>query len=242
MYLAKSDLLSVVKKQYLYKLHSNLGLFLGLIITHIVGILFSITTISTSSMGSNSYSVNIVRLSSQPIAIFSHIFIVILAIFLNTKEFKNIDFIYVGNRLSSSLSDIAFIATFSSYASFSTVLSGFVMRTAKFMAVGSSNIVNEGFLITPMELVIGFVGTFLYLMLFASFTYFCSVLLCKSKLFAIVIMCAMVLSSRTTLLTNIFKFYGHESNVFNFTVKVLIAVIPAFAASIFVYNNMEVRQ
>jgi len=243
MSLAKSNLMSVVKKQYMYKLKGCSKFFLTIAIVQIIGMLFALTNAGGNMATSNSvYTVNIAKNSTIQVFIFTIACVVGATMFLNLEEYKDIDFTFVSNRISSNLSNIGFLITLSLFGAVTSALSGVVVRTIKYLFIGSEKIIETGFLITPLELICSIGATFLYILLFSSMVYFCAVLTKKSYIFIIVILAIVVLLPQMAIFSSIIKFYGKETSFLMFTLKVLITCSVFYAASVLVSNKQEVRR
>jgi hypothetical protein len=243
MSLAKSNLMSVTRKQYGFKLQTFSKFFIVIIVTQILGMFFAISNAGgQSSTSTGMYTFNIDINSTTPILIFTIACIIGATILLNIKEYKDMDFTFVSNRFSSNLSNIAFLITITLFGAVTSALSGAVIRVIKYLLIGSSNIVETGFFITPIQLMCSIGATFLYILLFIAVVYFSSVLIQKSNIFIVVILAVAVLLPRTSLFKTIIEFYGNELSFFMFMIKVISTCIVFFTFSIFLSNDLEVRR
>ncbi len=132
--------------------------------------------------------------------------------------------------------------TLSLFGAVNSALSGVIVRTIKYLFIGSEKIIEAGFLITPLELMCSIGAAFLYILLFSSMVYFCTVLTKKSYIFIIVILAIVVLIPQTAIFNSITKFYGKETSFLMFTLKVLITCSVFYAASVLGSNKQEVRR
>jgi hypothetical protein len=238
MSLVKSNLMSVVKKQYVFKLQSFSKFFLIIIATQIIGMLFTLTNAGGNSFTANDiYSFNLDKNSNLQVVIFTIACVIGATIFLNFKEYKDMDFTLVSNRMSSNLSNIGFLITLSLFGAVTSALSGVLVRTIKYFFIGGAKIIENGFFVTPGQILCSIGSTFLYILLFSSVVYYCTVLTRRSVIWTVVI---LLLSSRS-LFGNIIVFYGKEHNFLIFMIKVTITVVIFFLASVFLSNNAEVR-
>jgi hypothetical protein len=242
MYLVKSDFMAVVKKQYMFKLQGFSKFFFIIIVTQILGMLFTLTN-AGGTMGTSheTYSLNIDIYSTLQVFIFTIAIVTFATILINLKEYKDMDFTLVTNRISSNISNIGFLITLSLFGAVTSALSGVLTRTIKYFFIGSSKIAEVGFYLTPVEIMYSIGADFLYFILFSSLVYFCTVLTQKSNVFIVIILTVVVLLTQTPLFGNIIEFYVKENNFLIFMIKDLITAITFFLASVLVSNNMEVR-
>ena len=242
MSLVNNNLMSVVKKQYVFKLQSFSRFFLVIIVTQILGMLFALSNAGGMSATSNDiYSFSIDYNSSIQVFIFTIACVAGITAFLNLKEYKDIDFTFVSNRMSSNLSNIGFLVSLSLFGAITSALSGVSIRVIKYLFIGSSKIAEIGFFLTPLEIMCSIGATFLYILLLSSVVYFCTAITRISNVFIIVILAAVLLLPQTSIFSNLVSFYGKEHNFFFFMIKTIITEVLFFLASILVSNNMEVR-
>jgi len=243
MSLTKNNLLPIVKKQYLYKLQGCSKFFLVMVIVQIIGILFTICNMTSKSYTSDGVlTFMLLENTTTQIFIFTIICAFGGAIVINLKEAKDIDFTFVSNRISSNLSSIAFLITYALFGAITFPLSACFIRGVKYLLLGSKNIFDRGFVITPAELLCSSGTTFLYMLFFSSITYFSIILIERSKAFIIVLLAVTVLLPRTEYFNYANNFYGSEHNFLMFTVKIIVTSIVFFLASILFSNNVEVRK
>jgi hypothetical protein len=241
MSLVKSNFMSVVKKQYIYKLKGYSKFFLTIIITQIIGMVFTLSNAGGNAATSNGiYSFNIERNSTIPVFLFTLFCIMGATIVLNLKEYKDMDFTFISNQNSSNLSNMAFLITLSLFGAVTSTLSGVLTRTIKYLFIGGSKIIESGFFLTPGEVMFSIGATFLYILLFSSAVYFGTVLTQKSNIFIIVILAIIILFPQNPMFKNILWFYGRESSFFIFALKVLMTCGVFFLGSLLVSNKLEV--
>lgn len=243
MSLVKSDFISVVKKQYIYKLNGFSKFFLMIIFTQVLGMLFALTNAGGNmATSTNIYKFNIERNSTIQVYIFTIACVVGATILLNLRDYKDMDFTFVSNRISSNVSNIGFLITLSLFGSVTSALSGVLVRTIKYLSIGGSRIIESGFFLSPGEVMCSIGANFFYILIISSIVYFCTVLTESSKLFIIVILAVVVLLPQTPLLGTIIKFYGKESSLLIFMIKAIITAAIFFCASVVASNNLEVRR
>lgn len=128
MSLTETSLFEAVKNQYLYKLKSHLGMFLAMVGVQVMALLFSLGGVMSYGMGSQYVNLSIRFFSSEMVIGFTCIWIIVVAVWLTTKDYQNIDFTFVSNRLSSNLSNAAFLVTAALIGGVTAMLSGFLLR------------------------------------------------------------------------------------------------------------------
>lgn len=243
MSLVKNNFMSVVKKQYFYKLQGFSKFFLIIIATQIIGMLFALTNAGGMMSTSNEiYSLNIEKNSTLQVFIFTIACVTFASANLNLKEYKDMDFTFVSNRISSNISNIGFLITLSIFGAVTSALSGVLVRTIKYLLISSSKIIESGFFITPGEIMFSIGANFLYILLFSSVTYFCSVLIQKSNIFFVIILAVVVLLTQTPVFVNIIEFYTKEHSFIIFMIKTIITSVIFFMTSVLVSNDLEVRR
>lgn len=243
MSLVKSNFMSVVKKQYVFKLQGFSKFFFIIIATQIIGMLFALTNAGGNISTSNDiYSLNIEKNSTLQVFIFTIACVIGATILLNLKEYKDMDFTFVSNRMSSNLSNIGFLITLSLFGATTSAISGVLVRTIKYLFVGGAKVIEVGFFLTPGEIMCSIGAHFLYILLFSSIVYFCTVLTQKSNIFIVVILAVVVLLPQTSLRGSAIDFYVKEHNFIIFMIKTIITAVIFFSASVLVSNNLEVRR
>lgn len=235
MSLVETSTLKVVKTQYLYKLKAYLGFFLSLISAQIIAMLFSLNGISTGIGDSNIY-MNSKVFSGDSVIYFTMFWVIATAFTLTTKPYRNFDFVFITNRLTSGLSTIAFIITISIIGSLSAILTGILMRVILFFTTHDALMSWEYFMIPPQELLLGFYVTSLYLILLSAISYFFGILFQLFKLLALSFSIIIVATGG-----GMFTFFSNEESLFLLTIKVLLTFTLLFGSSILLTNRMEVR-
>ena len=112
MSLTGTNLAAVVKKQYVFKLKSCSNLLISLVALQLIAILFTMGGMVGSMTSSSSHmSVTIRFYSGGGVLTFSLLWALATAFILTLPGYRNIDFTFVGNRLSSNLASIGFLLT-----------------------------------------------------------------------------------------------------------------------------------
>ncbi|WP_407271986.1 hypothetical protein [Radiobacillus sp. PE A8.2] len=247
MFLTEANLNEVVKQQYQFKLKAYVGVFSSLLVAQIIAILFSFAGMGNYSTSSMSYSIDMRYFSGDLIIGFTMIWAFVNAIIITTKGNKYVDFVFVTNRISSNISNIAFLLTASLIGAVTSILASFLVKVGVLYLFDFQFIAGE--LHTVSELLVGIVSTTLYIFLVASFGYFFGVLGQLSKLLIVFIPALftgfLFLEARafgqSTYVAKFFNFYVGESSMLLFLGKVLLTVITLYSGAVLISNRMEVR-
>lgn len=141
MSLIKTNVFEISKIQYSFKLKTYFELLFKLAIIQMIGIFFS--TNKTSMFGLN--HISIYTFSNDAVILFTLIWAFTIAITLTTTNYKNMDFTFVSNRLSSNLSDIGFLATCSLLGGITASLSSVFLRVLFYFTQSNNSIIEENF-------------------------------------------------------------------------------------------------
>ncbi|HEY5561082.1 MAG TPA: hypothetical protein VIK72_04860 [Clostridiaceae bacterium] len=256
MYLIEPSVFDIAKKQYLFKLKTNFGLFFSLIIVQMFAILLTLSGMSGStSTGGSGFDITISFISGNIVIVLTLIWALSISITMTSIKDINMDFTFVSNRLTSSCSNIGLLITLSFYAGIATALSSNLIRILYYYIYHSKNIVNEGFFISPKYILMNIISTVLYIILIISIGYFLGSLFQHNKVFIIlffaipfgIIFGLKLFSSNLNgtsiyFLTNIFNFYFKEGSLIIFAIKVLITVAVLFSIAVLLSKRLEVRK
>ena len=128
MSLKTINLAETVKKQFVFKLKANIDVFSSLVGIQLLAILFSLGGVGSMGMGGTNLSVDVKYYSADLVIVFTMLWSFVTAITITTKPYRNHDFTFVSNRLSSSLSNILFLLTASFIGSITAVLAGNLVK------------------------------------------------------------------------------------------------------------------
>jgi hypothetical protein len=256
MYLTENSLFNVAKKQYFFKLKTNISLFFSLIVVHFFAILFSINPLRSSSTSGSGVSVSLFYFSGNAIIIFTLIWAFIVSITISNRKNKNMDFSFISNRVTSNISNIGFLITLAIYASITATLSSNLIRVILYFSNSSENFVGEGFIIEPHFILLNIVAISFYFIFIASIGYLIGSVSAVNQVFTVIFSAACIIglflllqllgslnnSSLYTLITKIVHFYFYENSLLLFVFKTLITSITLFVCSIFITNRLEVKK
>lgn len=246
MSLKTTSLKETVKNQYLFKLKAYIDSFSSLVGIQVLAILFSLGGVGSSSMGGAEISVNVKQYSSDMIFIFTMIWSLVNAITITTRPYRNQDFSFVSNRLSSSLSNILFLATTSGLGAVTCTLSGNLVEIIAYLLSEQQVYSLTG---GVTHFILGILISFFYLLLFSAIGYLVGSLVQVSKLFVIIIpvlfIGLLIVEASSTyepFLSNLFQFFAMESSIAIFIVKTIFAIGILFSVAINILNRLEVRR
>jgi hypothetical protein len=245
MSLSRISLQEVVKKQYSYKLRAYVQVFMSLVFIQVLAILFSFNGVGMMGTSSNTFEIDVHFYSADIVVVFTLLWAFISSILITTQAYRNDDFAFITNRLSSNLSNMLFLLTISLVGGLTALLSSHVMRILMFI-FGQSE-----YLYTPTEVsewIIGFIATVLYVLLFAAIGYFVGTLVQLHKIFAILlpvlfigILILVAGTMNEAIFRNVFEFIFEESSLALFIVKIGVLAALLFSGSALLSNRMEVR-
>lgn len=239
----------IVKKQLLLKLKANIDAFSSLVWIQLLAILFSLGGVGMQGFHSDGISISIKYFSADMVIAFTMIWGLVSAITITTKPYRYFDFSFVTNRVTSSLSNIIYLAL-------ASVIGGVTAMLAKglLIIIGSFfldfqllNFYSQPFHIR--DFLIGIMTAVQYIFFISSIGYFIGTLVQVSRLFIVAIPVLLVgsmfidgIMGQEPIAIKTLEFYFLEPTFILFTVKVLISSVLFFAPSISILNRMEVRK
>ncbi|RKD22978.1 hypothetical protein BEP19_12160 [Ammoniphilus oxalaticus] len=242
MALTKISLAETVKKQYRYKLKANIDALSSLVFVQALAILFSLGGVVSSGGGSSSgFSYNANYYTADLIIVFTMVWAFTTAITITTKAYRYHDFTFITNRLSSSLSNVLFLVTVSLLGAALSLLAGNLLKFIMYIQLEDPL---YGIHVALVEILIGVIATFLYVLLFGALGYFVGTLVQVNKLFAgifPILFIGSLIPPAFTLPADIVQFYGFESSLIVFTIKASATVTILFAVSTRIWKRLEVR-
>ena len=249
MSLTKVSLIDVVKKQYIYKLKAYSQVFMSLIFLQLLAVLFSMNGVG--SMGGStggSVELQVKYFSADFVAAFTMLWGFITAILITTKAYRNDDFVFVTNRVSSNLSNAVFLLTASVIGGITAMLSSYLLKVIVYYFISDLSIKSITVLEAPMELLLGIFSTILYVFLFCALGYLVGTLVQISKAFTVLLPAAFFgtlilegLSGKAGTVANVFDFFFTESSLVLFIVKIIVSAGLLFSGAFVLSNRLEVR-
>ncbi|WP_017753958.1 hypothetical protein [Calidifontibacillus oryziterrae] len=246
MYLANASIGDIIKKQYRFKMRAYIWAFIALMVAQLAAFGFSI--LSGSGMMGTSFgdlSVKVTYYDGNLLVTFTLLWAFTTGTTLTTKQTRYGDFAFATNRLTSHLSNIAFIVTASIIAGITTMLASNLLKVCVIFWGDINNMVYDFIPISFLELVIGILATTLYAILIAAIGYIIGMLVQLSKVFIFVIpafFIVLTMNGGDFSIEDIVMFFSKESSLFLFAVKVLVTIGILFITSILISNRWEVRR
>lgn len=249
MSLTEANLPGIIKKQYIFKLLSYSNVFVSLVALQLFAILFTLGgMVGIMSSGSMTMGVLVKFYSGAGILVFTFIWALSTAYILSIPSYRNIDFAFVSNRLSSNLANIVFLLTTSIAGGVTAMLSSIMLRNIVYYTGGSENVLGANFFISPRELLTGAAAAVLYLLLLSAVGYFLGMLIQLNKTLIIIlpalIVGTLILETRNEhvrIILRAIDFFAHESSLAIFFLKVTLSVLLLWGCTILFTNKMDVR-
>ncbi|MFC4559547.1 hypothetical protein ACFO3D_15210 [Virgibacillus kekensis] len=249
MSLTAPSLSGTIVKQFRFKLKSFSGMFITLVILQTLAVLFSLGgsgmmggTRSSMTYEFRYYSVDIV-------IVFTMLWAFINAILIKTKAYREDDFNFITNRVSSNLSNILFLMAAGIAGGVTAYLAGYLLQVVVFFISEDSQAlmlggINYGWNIYAA----GIIATILYIVMFSSLGYLIGSLVHLFKPFAYLIPVVGIglvffveMQAETHLILEISQFYFGEDSFWLLCLKVITTSALLFAASMKISNRLEVR-
>lgn len=250
MSLTETNLLSVTKRQYLYKIKSHMGIFNNLAAAQLIVLLLTSGRSGMMGSGGDGLDLKVLYYSSSWVTIATLGALFYVSIIFAGQVYRNQDFAFVANRLSSNLSNIGFLLTAAVLGGITASLYGVLLRVILFYTRGSSNIIGESFFLTPQDLLSGMAAAVLYGILCSALGYLIGILINQhGKIFLLLIPALfigtwylqVVHMGEVSIFTKLILFFVRENSLAIFTFKALVTGAVLFATSIMISNRTEVR-
>lgn len=248
MSLKEISLSSITLKHSMYKLKGHSGLVYSLMFVQLMGLLLSMGPGSGSSSGGDFLSVSVRAYSADAILIFSFFWIIVMASLLGSKDYRSMEFSLVTNRITSHLSNILILVTFSVFAGMTSTLMSVLHRIILVITLNPSEFIIDGLRIALADLLLGIIVSSLYMILLAAGAYLVRVIIELNKSFGILISLVLIAFAFGTVrifalnVENFMRFYTSEGSLGVFVLKVLFTILVLFGLCIFTSNRMEVKR
>ncbi len=246
MSLSIMSLTEVVKKQFFFKMKANIDSLSSLIWIQLLAMFFSFNAIGGMGFSSDDISFDVRYFTTDMVMVFTLIWSFITAITITTRPYRYHDFTFITNRVSSSLSNILFLATANLFGAMTAILANNLLKMVWILSDEPHFYsLQAGY----WEHFLGILIAFLYLMLFSAVGYLVGTLVQISKVF-IVILSALVIGSLfasallgiSPIFMHLHQFYFKESSMLFFLLKIVLSSAVLFTASISILNRLEVRK
>jgi hypothetical protein len=188
---ADQNVFSLTAKKYLFKLRAYSGYVCGLVLAQVLALVFALSSAYSMGFSSSSYTVNIHSYSAQIVLIFSVVWAFIVAISISSRKSKDASFSFPGNRLTDSLSDLAFLLTCCLFGAVTTALSGAVLRF-ELLLFFPGNVIWQGFYPVFGDLCVVAAAAFFYMLLVSAVGFLSGTLVRINKVFIIIVAAVLV--------------------------------------------------
>lgn len=247
MSLTKVSLSSVVRLQYRYKLKAYTGVFMGLILVQVIGILLTLVGSMQTSFSNNVYTVEVSMFSPSLVIILTIIWAFLNAILMTTKAYREDDFTFVSNRLSYNLSNMAFLLTACVIGAITALLSGGIIQLLTYITQDLDVFLTVTHEVSVGDYVAGAVVTLLYILLAATAGYLIGMMTQFNKRLIILIPVLLIglnyiaQHNGNSGFVNILEFYFMEYSFSLFLLKAVVTLIIGSGLAILLSNRLEVR-
>ncbi|TQS71018.1 hypothetical protein DX933_16790 [Ornithinibacillus gellani] len=242
------SLKETVWNQYCFKLKSFYGMFRSIIILQVIAIGFtSLAGVASTGSGSMTISFNVQYYSADAVIAFTMIGLFINGIQMTTKPFREDDFVFVTNRLSQNLSNMAFLLTVSVATGITALLSRNVIEMIRYFLPEHSYMQDMDGPNTWYMVVGGGIATILYIAACSALGYLVGSLVQLYKglviiIPAVVIGYSVILGTQEGyIMGKIWAFYFSEHHLGLFAVKLICTIAICYGAAILLLNQKEVR-
>ncbi|MBO0586814.1 hypothetical protein [Sporosarcina sp. E16_8] len=249
MYLTEPLLTDVVKKQFLHKLKAYTGVFNSLLVMQLIGIILGFGTSSGGSSSGGTLTVNYSFLTGDVPVIFTLLWAFSMGILVTTLAYRNDAFSFVSNRLSHNISSFLFLLFASVIAGTLATLAGSIIKLISSFQSDPLFAETSGLFSSPADFFIMTSTSVLYTALFASMGYVVGSFIQRSKfvlpllIAAIFVIPLLQLNMRgQDLIANSVAFFGTETSLLLFLLKIIVTISILFAISIGVTTKTEVRK
>jgi len=249
MYLTEPRFVDIVKKQMLYKFNGYTGVFTSLLVMQLLGIFTSFGNGGHFSSYGETLEIAQMQLTNDTLVIFTLVWALSIGVLLTTTAYRNDAFTFVSNRFTHHLSSYLFLMIAAIIGGITAALAGSAIKLFALMNYDSVAIETAGLFSSPYDFALRIIASILYTLLFAGIGYAIGSLIQRSKLVIPIILIAVFIGPWFLLGVNlspnpnqIVSFYGNETSIVLFILKVLVTVVLLFILSVVITNKMEVRK
>ncbi|MGE7624755.1 hypothetical protein ACQKMD_17375 [Viridibacillus sp. NPDC096237] len=242
MSLTNKTFVEMLQVQVKFKLHAYLGMVTYLIILQVVGMLLSLVSSSTMSLGSDIVDVNFSIFRTTMVLVLSCFWSFYIGMLMMRHDQRADIMPFVTTRTMSSASDSIVLAIIAIFAGITTMLSNYVVRIIVMLKSNQNIIAMEDVFNAPGIFLKNIAAFIVVILCVASVGYFFGMIMQKSKL----VMCIISASCFSMLFTEL----GQEillsirqlgmHPILYFAVNLLTSAI-LFILSAMMANNLEVR-
>lgn len=248
MSLAEISLGKAVKQQYGFKLRAYGNLFVSLVAVQLIALLFTAggSTGMSGTCWENVY-IEMRYYSGTIIFVFTALWIAVNSFMLTLPFFRNIDFSFVTNRISSNLANISFMITAAVAGGVTAALGSILLRNILYYLTESDRLISTNFMVAPGELFTAAAVGVLYLLLFGAAGYFVGVLLQLHRSLYVLVPALLLgvlfydAAYESALLLRLIGFFSLELSPSLFILKIFGAVVLLWSGALLLSNRAEIR-
>lgn len=248
MSLAEISLGKAVKQQYGFKIRAYGNLFVSLMAVQLIALLFTAGgATGMSGMGWDNIYIEVRYYSGTMIFVFTALWIAVNSFMLTLPLFRNIDFSFVTNRISSNLANIGFMITAAVAGGGTAALGSILLRNILYYLTESGSLIGANFMVAPGELFIGIVVGMLYLLLFSAVGYFVGALLQLHRSLYVLVPALLLgvllydAAYESALMLRLIEFFSLELSPLLFVLKIAGAVLLLWTGAGLISNRAEIR-
>ncbi|GEL78211.1 hypothetical protein [Tenuibacillus multivorans] len=243
MSLNNPSLWSVAKKQFCYKWLSYKSAFQALIVVQIIAMFFSVLGVGNASTRLGGMDVNINYLSGDIVFFFTMLWAFFMSLSVDNSQNRLADQIFITNQWSRHLANAMFLGALYLLAAVTAILSGFLIKLVNIWMYGLDEaVVYIDY--TFWDIILAIVMSYFYYMLIGSIGYVIGHFTMINKVMKIVVIVlgfAFLLYQENKLIADIALFYGNESNIFLFMLKVMLTSVPIYMLGMLVSRGLEAK-
>lgn len=248
MSLAEISLWAAVKRQYLFKLRAYANLFISMVAVQVIALLFTLAGMTgTSGMGMDNINIELKTFSGTGLFIFTVLWILVSAFILTLPSYRNIDFSFVGNRLSGNLSNIGFLGTAAAAGGATIAFGSILLRNIVYYTAAAEHIISANFYVGAGELFTGMAVAAAYLLLFGAAGYLAGALMQLHRSLYVIVPALLIgtfFYESANEQVRIFKaldFFFLEKSPVLFTLKIAISTFLLWIGAMLLSNRTQVR-
>lgn len=252
MSLTEISLGTVVKKQYIFKLRSYANLYVSLVITQLIALLFTIggMVIENRGIGWNNIFLEVKFYSSLGIFIFTVFWILIYSFILPFPSYRYPDFSFVTNRVSSNMANMGFLITAAIAGGVTVTLGSLLVRNIIYYIGGNEGILSSNFWVSGGDLFTSMAVGSLYLLLLGTIGYFLGILVQLHRslylilpAFILGLLIYAIYAARTNpgLVSQPILFFVQEEAPVLFILKIIGSVLLLWLGATILSNRVELR-
>ncbi len=235
----------LVGEQYLFKWKAFAGVFNSMVALQLLAIVFTWggTGMHGTSMGNVSLWMN--YYSTDGVIGLTLVWVFFTSILITTKSYRNDDYLFITNRLSSNLANMAFLLSASTVAGLTAVFSQYLIQMIQYLR--GNTFLTEALPLTTGEWLSGTAATILYVLFIGTIGYFIGNVVQLHRMLIIIVPVGLlgflfIYDFNEPGFVSLYEFYFRETAFGLFAVKIIGTVFLLFLANILVSNRQEVRK